>query len=86
MNIKTKFDGYIVKVGDRDIKVGDRVLMDNNKQTLGHGKIYEVVGIKEAIENEHATYYKLKREDETTLEVEARWFDSTCNKTYLIEE
>ena len=45
MNIKTKFDGYIVKVGDREIKVGDRVLMDNNKQTLGHGKIYEVVGI-----------------------------------------
>ena len=86
MNIKTKFDGYIVKVGDREIKVGDRVLMDNNKQTLGHGKIYEVVGIKEAIENEHAAYYKLKREDETTLEVEAHWFDSTCNKTYLIEE
>ncbi|MHB9305069.1 hypothetical protein ACW0S0_09355 [Fusobacterium polymorphum] len=86
MNIKTKFDGYIVKVGDREIKVGDRVLMDNNKQTLGHGKIYEVVGIKEAIENEHAAYYKLKREDETTLEVEACWFDSTCNKTYLIEE
>ena len=84
--IKAKFDGYIVKVGDRELKVGDRVLMDNNKQTLGHGKIYEVVGIKEAIKNKCTTYYKLKREDETTLEVEARWFDSTCNKTYLVEE
>lgn len=84
--IKTRFDGYIVKVGNRELKVGDRVLMDNNKQTLGHGKIYEVVGIKEAIKNKCATYYKLKREDETTLEVEGRWFDSTCNKTYLVEE
>ena len=84
--IKTKFDRHIVKVGDRELKVGDRVLMDNNKQTLGHGKIYEVVGIKEAIKNKCTTYYKLKREDETTLEVEARWFDSTCNKTYLVEE
>ena len=83
--LKTKLDGYIVKVGDRELKVGDRVLMDNNEQTLGHGKIYEVVGIKEAIKNECTAYYKLKREDETTLEVEARWFDSTCNKTYLVE-
>ena len=84
--LKTRFDGYIVKVGDRELKIGDRVLMDNNKQTLGHGKIYEIVGIKEAIKNECVAYYKLKREDDTTLEVEARWFDSICNKTYLVEE
>ena len=71
--IKTKLDGLIVKVGDRELKIGDRVLMDNNKQTLGHGKIYEVVGIKEAIKNECATYYKLKREDETTIKLGKEW-------------
>ena len=84
--IKTKLDGLIVKVGNRELKIGDKILMDNNKQTLGHGKIYEVVEIKEAVTNECAAYYKLKREDETTVEVEACWFDSTCNKTYLVEE
>ena len=84
--LKTKLDGLIVKVGNRELKIGDKILMDNNKQTLGHGKIYEVIEIKEAVKNECAAYYKLKREDETTLEVEAKWFDNVTRTTYLVEE
>ena len=84
--LKTKLDGLIVKVGNRELKIGDKILMDNNKQTLGHGKIYEVIEIKEAVKNECAAYYKLKREDGTTLEVEAKWFDNVTRTTYLVEE
>ena len=45
-----------------------------------------MIRIKEAIPNARSAYYELKREDGSTLEVEARWFDSTNNTTYLIEE
>ena len=84
--IKTKFDGLVVKVNDRELKVGDKVLLENENKTIGHKKTYKVIRIKEAIPNAKSAYYKLKREDGSTFEVEARWFDSTNNITYLIEE
>jgi hypothetical protein len=86
--IKTKFDNWTVKVNDRELQIGDKVLLENKKdyETIGHMKIYEVIGIKEAIPNACSAYYELKREDETSFEVEARWFDCDKNKTYLVEE
>ena len=84
--IKTKLVGLDVIVNDGELKVGDKVLMDNKNQTLAHGKIYEVIGIKKGEVDIRSNYYEIKSEDGDTLEVEARWFDSPSNKTYLVEE
>ena len=84
--IKTKFDGYIVKVGDREIKVGDRVLMETTTKNDGHGNIYEINEIRKGTPYLYDTYYKVKREDGSTVKVEARWFDNVTRTTYLVEE
>ena len=84
--IKTKLVGLVIMVGNKELKVGDKVLMDNKNQTEAHGKIYEVIGIKKGEVGIRTNYYEIKSEDGNTLEVEARWFDSSSNKTYLVEE
>ena len=39
--IKTKFDDLVVKVNDRELKVGDKVLLENENKTFGHKKTYK---------------------------------------------
>ena len=37
--LKTKLDGLIVKVGNRELKIGDKILMETTTKNDGHGNI-----------------------------------------------
>ena len=84
--LKTKLDGLIVKVGNRELKIGDKILMETTTKNDGHGNIYEIIGVRKGTPNLHNTYYKVKREDGSTVKVEAKWFDNVTRTTYLVEE
>ena len=84
--LKTKLDGLIVRVGNRELKIGDKILMETTTKNDGHGNIYEIIGVRKGTPNLHNTYYKVKREDESIIEVEAKWFDNVTRTTYLVEE
>ena len=84
--LKTKLDGLIVKVGNRELKIRDKILMETTTKNDGHNNIYEVVGIRKGTCGLYNTYYEVKREDESIIEVEAKWFDNITRTTYLVEE
>lgn len=86
MKIKTKLEGLNVIVKGRPLKIGDSVYMETSTKNSGHGRIYEVIGIKNGVPNERSSYYTMRRDDNDIIEVEAGWFDNCTRTTYLIEE
>ena len=65
--IKTKLVGLDVIVNDRELKVGDKVLMKTVTGTDGHNKIFEILGVKKGIQGIRNSYYVVKTDNETEL-------------------
>ena len=82
--IKTKLVSITVIVGDRELRIGDKVKMETITKNDGHNNIYEIVGIIKGAEGVKKNYYELRRKDGSKLTVEATWFDNPTRKTYLI--